>query len=83
MTMSILINMDEMFYSASSCNVILERENAKITVTTRTKAKSRTTGKNKKAIYVRLLPVANVAIRFIAFFRVFTDIEFFSSFFET
>ena len=81
MTMSILINMDEMFYSASSSNVILERENAKIAVTIRTKAKSRTTGKKK--IYVRLLPVANVAIRFIAFFRVFTDIEFFSSFFET
>ena len=29
MTMSILINMDEMLYSASSCNVILERKNAK------------------------------------------------------
>ena len=30
--------------------------------------------KRKKTIYVRLLPVANVAIRFIAFLRVFTDI---------
>ena len=29
MTMSILINMDEILYSASSCNVILERKNAK------------------------------------------------------
>ena len=29
MTMSILINMDEMLYSTSSCNVILERKNAK------------------------------------------------------
>ena len=29
MTMSILINMDEMLYSASSYNVILERKNAK------------------------------------------------------
>ena len=27
--MSILINMDEMLYSTSSCNVILERKNAK------------------------------------------------------
>ena len=27
--MSILINMDEMLYSASSCNVILERKNAR------------------------------------------------------
>ena len=38
MTMSILINMDEMLYSASSCNVILERKNAKqLHVATRTK----------------------------------------------
>ena len=29
MTMSILINMDEMLHSASSYNVILERKNAK------------------------------------------------------
>ena len=29
MTMSILINVDEVLYSASSCNVILERKNAK------------------------------------------------------
>lgn len=72
MTMSILINMDEMLYSASSCNVILERKKCKTTVATRTK--TREEQQEKKTIHVRLLPVANVAIRFIAFLRVFTDI---------
>ena len=81
MTMSILINMDEMLYSTSSCNVILERKNAK--QLWQQERKQRVEQQEKKTIYVRLLPVANVAIGFIAFFRVFTDIEFFSSFFET
>ena len=39
MTMSILINMDEILYSASSCNVILERKICKTTVATRTKTR--------------------------------------------
>ena len=71
MTMSILINMDEMLYSASSCNVILERKNAKQLWQQERKQEK---NNKKKTIYVRLLPVANVAIRFIAFLRVFTDI---------
>ena len=70
MTMSILINMDEMLYSASSCNVILER---KMQNNCGNKNENKRTTR-KKTIYVRLLPVANVAIRFIAFLRVFTDI---------
>ena len=71
MTMSILINMDEMLYSASSCNVILEIKKCKTTVAARTKTREE---QQEKKIYVRLLPIANVAIRFIAFLRVFTDI---------
>ena len=47
MTMSILINMDEMLYSASSCNVILERKKCKTTVATRTKTKRRITREKK------------------------------------
>ena len=80
MTMSVLINVDEVLYSASSCNVILEEKKKAKQLWQQDRNKEKN---NKKKIYIRLLPVANVAIRFIAFFRVFTDIEFFSSFFET
>ena len=49
MTMSILINMDEMLYSASSCNVILERKKCKTTVATRTKTREEQQEKNNNS----------------------------------